>query len=88
MLPKSDASQALSKKQISITISAEKEYFIDKQPVENTALEATLEELIKDIEEPTAVLRMDETLQVQDLVDVISIGNRLNMKIVLATDKP
>jgi biopolymer transport protein ExbD len=88
LLPKSDASQSLSKKQISITITADKSYFIDKQKVDPGLLEGTLKELIKDIEEPTAVLRMDQALQVQDLVDIISVGNRLNMRIVLATDKP
>ena len=88
MLPKSDASQALSKKQISVTITAEKNYFIDKQPVQAEALETTLKGLIEGIDEPTAVLRMEESLKVQDLVDVISIGNRLNMRIVLATDRP
>jgi biopolymer transport protein ExbD len=88
LLPKSDASQALSKKQISITITADKGYFIDKQPVDPAALESTLQGMIKDIEEPTAVLRMDQSLQVQDLIDIISVGNRLNMRIVLATDKP
>jgi biopolymer transport protein ExbD len=88
LLPKSDASEALSKKQINITIDANKSYFIDKEPVAAEELEKTLEGMIKDIQEPTAVLRMDQTLQVQDLVDVISIGNRLNMRIVLATDRP
>lgn len=88
LLPKSDASQSLSKKQISITITADKSYFIDKQKVEPGLLEGTLKELIKDIEEPTAVLRMDQELHVQDLVDIISVGNRLGMRIVLATDKP
>ena len=88
LLPKSDASQSLSKKQISITITADKSYFIDKQKVAPELLEGTLKELIKDIEEPTAVLRMDQQLNVQDLVDIISVGNRLNMRIVLATDKP
>jgi biopolymer transport protein ExbD len=88
LLPKSDASQSLSKKQISITITADKSYFIDKQKVAPELLEGTLKELIKDIDEPTAVLRMDQQLNVQDLVDIISVGNRLNMRIVLATDKP
>lgn len=88
LLPKSDASQALSKKQISITITADKNYFIDKQPIDPGLLEGTLQELIKDIDEPTAVLRMDQALHVQDLVDIITIGNRLGMRIVLATDRP
>jgi biopolymer transport protein ExbD len=41
--------------------------------------------MISGITEPTIVLRVDQTLTVQDLVDILEIGNRLKVKMVMAT---
>jgi biopolymer transport protein ExbD len=39
------------------------------------------------IAEPTVVVRFDKTLTVQDLVDVLQTGAKLNIKMVMATSK-
>jgi biopolymer transport protein ExbD len=36
-------------------------------------------------ENPTIVLRLDQSLTVQDLVNIMQIGNELKIKMVLAT---
>ncbi len=36
-------------------------------------------------EQPTVVLRVDNSLNVQKLVDILEIGNRLKLKMVMAT---
>ena len=36
--------------------------------------------------EPTAVLRVDKAVAVQDLVTLLDIGNKLKIKMILATD--
>jgi biopolymer transport protein ExbD len=40
------------------------------------------------VKEPTIILRIDGALTVQDLVDVLQIGTKINVKMVLATKSP
>ena len=87
LLPASNASQNINKQQITISVTEEKQYFIDQQPVAISQIESILRSRIAGIEEPTVVLRFAYNLQVQDLVDVLEIGTRLKVKMVLATTK-
>ena len=87
LLPKAEASQTMTKKQVTLSVTGEKAYFLDKQPVAFEQLEAQIEKLNQEIPELTIVLRCDQSLTVQDLVDVLQIGNRLKVSMILATDK-
>ncbi len=87
LLPKAAATQQLSKKQVTLSVDANKQYFIDKQPVETANLEAELKTIMGGIDEPTIVVRFDKTLTVQDLVDVLQTGAKLNIRMVMATSK-
>ena len=87
MLPKASSSQQLSKKQVTLSVDANKQYFIDKQPVSPAILEAELQSIMAGIQEPTVVVRFDKSLTVQDLVDVLQTGAKLNIKMVMATSK-
>lgn len=87
MLPKASSSQQLSKKQVTLSVDGEKQYFIDKRPVAQADLENELKSIMTGIAEPTVVVRFDKTLTVQDLVDVLQTGAKLNIKMVMATSK-
>ena len=87
LLPKSAATQQLSKKQVTLSVDANKQYFIDKQPIATDKLEEELKSVMAGIDEPTIVVRFDKTLTVQDLVDVLQTGAKLNIKMVMATSK-
>jgi biopolymer transport protein ExbD len=87
LLPKASASQQLSKKQVTLSVDANKQYFIDKRPVDAQNLEAELKTIMDGIAEPTVVVRFDKTLTVQDLVSVLETGAKLNIKMVMATSK-
>jgi biopolymer transport protein ExbD len=87
LLPSSNASQNINKQQITISVTEGKQYFIDQQPVAISQIESILRSRIAGIEEPTVVLRFAYNLQVQDLVDVLEIGTRLKVKMVLATTR-
>ena len=87
LLPKAAATQQLSKKQVTLSVDASKQYFIDKQPVPTQSLEEELKTIMAGIDEPTIVVRFDKTLTVQDLVDVLQTGAKLNIKMVMATSK-
>lgn len=87
LLPNSKAAQSINKQQISLTVTEDKRYFINQTEIQLSDLESVLKEDIKDIESPTIVLRFAKNLNVQDLVEVLEIGVRLNIKMVMATEK-
>lgn len=87
MLPKATTSQALNKQQITLSVTAEKKYYIDKKEVAFDALEEELRKTVTGLESPTVILRPDQSLTVQDLVSVWEISLRTNIKMVLAVQK-
>jgi biopolymer transport protein ExbD len=87
LLPKSEASSHdVSKQPITLSITKDKEYFIDKDPVALPELEQKLMEATSSMEEPTVVLRAEQSLTIQDLVEVMAMGARLKIRMVLATE--
>jgi biopolymer transport protein ExbD len=62
------------------------EYFIDNKPIPSNNVEALLLQAIANKSEPTVVLKVDKTVQIQNLVDLLDIGNRNKIKMVLATE--
>lgn len=87
LLPKSSASQALSKQPIILTITENKQYYINKRPVSVEKLEAELVAACAGLHEPTVVLHAASNLSIQDLVNVMQVGAHQKIKMVLATDK-
>ncbi len=87
MLPKSKSSQALSKQTITLAVTNSKQYYINKKEIPFSRLEDELVMACKGIAEPTVVLRLASGLTIQDLVDVMQIGAKNKIKMVLATDK-
>lgn len=87
LLPNSKSAQNLNKQQISISITKDKRYFIDNRQIAFNDLEPLLKSRINSLQEPTVILRLENTLTVQDLVDVLEIGTRLQVKMLMATNK-
>ena len=85
LLPKADKSQTLNKKQYALSVKENKEYYFERELIDPTNLEQVLKEKTAGVEDPTIVLRMDAKLNIQDLVDILSIGTRLKIRIVMAT---
>jgi biopolymer transport protein ExbD len=86
-LPGSKSSQTIQKKEINLTMTKEKTYFVNNNQVPFDALEAQLKKELSAAPEAYIMLRFDNTLPIQDLVDVLSVGNRLNSKMIIATKK-
>ena len=87
LLPKSDKStHDVSKQPLTLSITQDKQYFLDKQPVPYPSLEAALVQATAGMEEPTVILRAEQSLTIQDLVDVMPIGARIKIRMVLATE--
>ncbi len=97
MLPKAKSTQTLSKKQITLSITPDKKYFIDKAEVPFERIEEILLAKKEEISSKgttegvqnvmTVILRADASLTIQDLVDILQIGNKLKISMTLATDK-
>jgi biopolymer transport protein ExbD len=85
MLPKASTPQEMNIKQIALSITADKTYYIDEKVIPPDQLESEMANATRNIKDPTIVLRIDNALTIQDLVDVLQIGNKLKIKMVLAT---
>jgi biopolymer transport protein ExbD len=84
-LPKAQSNEKTNKQFISLSVTEDKKFYIDKEPVAFEALESTLMSKMNGEKDQTVVVRIPFNLQVQDLVDVLQIGVRNNLKFVIAT---
>ncbi|MCD8741758.1 biopolymer transporter ExbD [Mucilaginibacter roseus] len=87
MLPKSSSGQSVSKKTITVSVTKDLKYYIDKKETPVDQLEATLGGYKNLATELTIVLYVDRTVAIQDVVQVMDIAQKLNIKLVLATEK-
>ena len=86
-LPNSQYSRSIQKKEINLTMTREKNYFVNNTQVSFDALEMKLLNELKNSPDAFIMLRFDNTLPIQDLVNVLSLGNKLNAKMIIATAK-
>ncbi|MCZ8144241.1 MULTISPECIES: ExbD/TolR family protein [Flavobacterium] len=84
-LPKSKNNEKTNKQLISLSVTEEKRYFLDKEEVPFDQLESVLMSKITPGSDETIVVRIPYNLQVQDLVDVLQIGVKNKLKFVIAT---
>lgn len=87
LLPKSDTTSQMAKQPLTLTVTEELRYYVNANEVPSSMLEGALADAVKRNDDPTVVLRIAKDLKVQDLVDVMSIAARLNLKMVLSTEK-
>ena len=86
MLPKSSSGKSISKKTIVVSITQDLKYFVEKKETPVASLSSTLEGYKKIAEEVTIVLYVEKTVSIQDVVQVMDVAQKLNMKLVLATE--
>ncbi|KUJ63611.1 biopolymer transporter ExbD [Flavobacterium sp. ANB] len=84
-LPKAKSNEKTNKQLISLSVTEDKKFYIDKEPVDFENLETSLMSKIGADKQQTVVVRIPFNLQVQDLVDVLQIGVKNNLKFVIAT---
>ena len=86
VLPNSTA-QTVKKQRVSVSITENFEYFIDKEAVELRYIEAQLIDKLAGQDEQVVVLRVDKSVPVEYAVEVMDIAYRNKFKIVLATQQ-
>lgn len=85
MLPSAKSVQAVIKRPISVSIKKDLTYWIDTRAVSLATLESELTAKTKETADAAVVIRVDKDVPVQYLVDILDIGNKLKIKMVLAT---
>jgi biopolymer transport protein ExbD len=73
-----------SNKNIAVSINKELQFFIDKQPVLESELEAKLLSLLSADKTKAIILRAEEGVPIEKAVNVLDIANRNQIKVVLA----
>ncbi|MBP6335407.1 MAG: biopolymer transporter ExbD [Bacteroidia bacterium] len=85
LLPSAKSGTQSVKHPIVVSVDAELQYAINSTPISGDMLEEALRAQIAGQVDPAVLLKVDKTIQVQNLVDLLDIGNRLKIKMVLAT---
>lgn len=93
LLPNASASEQIAtKKNIHLTVTRDLNYFINDKPITKEEIESALVQQVQAAqqtnEEINVLLQADKNLSLQDVVDVIDIGNKLQIKMVLFTQRP
>jgi biopolymer transport protein ExbD len=87
LLPKAENSQTTAKQPIAVTVTEDLKYYLNTTEISADQLENALRESTERNEDKTVVLRLAKNLTMQDLVNVMSIGAKLDLKMVLSTKK-
>jgi biopolymer transport protein ExbD len=85
-LPKSKTNEKTNKQLITISVTEEKRFYIDKKETSFENLEKELLAQMDPAKEQTVVVRIPFNMQVQNLVYVLQIGVKNNLKFVIATN--
>ncbi|MEI5985724.1 MULTISPECIES: ExbD/TolR family protein [Sphingobacterium] len=87
LLPKSSAGeQSVAKKTMTISVTSDLTYHVDKQAVPLENLESYIQSNIATGEELTIMLYADETVPIKNILSVMDVANKLKVKLVLATE--
>ncbi len=92
LLPNASTStQVVTRKTINLVITSDLRYYIGNKEVTKAQIEPGLLDILAkkgENEEVNVFLQADKSLSLQDVVDVIEIGYRVNVSMALLTQKP
>ena len=88
-LPQADKSPQMNKQteKIAISVTKDLKYYINDKQIQFAQIEPELLKIKKGNAEAFAIVRCDNTIAVQTMVDVLQLGNKTGVKMVLATSK-
>lgn len=69
---------------VSVSITKDLEVYVDSEKVNFNSLESILKNKLSGIENPTIILRAEQSVPVERAVNVMDIANRNGYKLVLA----
>jgi len=83
LLPKAKG-KSTNTQNVSISIKKNKNYYVDNKQVDEANIERKMRSLLKDKENPTVLLRVEESVPIEKAVLVMDIANRNKFKVILA----
>jgi biopolymer transport protein ExbD len=88
-LPQANHTQSMDKppKEVAISITKDLKYYINNTLVPFSEIEPQLLKMKKENTEIFVIVRSDNTIAVQSLVDVLQLGNQVGVKMVLAATR-
>src|SRR5690606_27777621 len=87
LLPRSSAGeQSVAKRTVTVSITEDLRYYLDKNEVPLDNLLPLLEGQIAEGEELTIMLYADSTVPIQNVIAVMDVANKLRIRLVLATE--
>ena len=87
LLPRSSAGeQSVAKKTLTVSVTQDLKYYLDKQEVLYDNLLNTIQAHVQPGEELTIMLYADSTVPIQNVISVMDVANKLKVRLVLATE--
>lgn len=87
LLPKSSSSTTIARQPVTITVTQDHKYYLNTEEIPLANLEKVLNDATIRNDDKTVILRIAKNLTIQDLVDLLDVGARLNLKMVMNTSK-
>lgn len=95
LLPNAATSeQVVIKKNINLVVTKDLRYYVNDREIQKEEVEPVLASVLAEEKkknenvEVNILLQADKSLSLQDVVDMIDIGNKLQVRMVLFTQKP
>ena len=87
LLPRSSAGeQSVAKKTVTVSVTQDLKYYLDKQEIPLENLSAALESFVQPGQDLTVMLYADSTVPIQNVISVMDVANKLKIRLVLATE--
>ena len=84
-LPESKGNEKTNKAHVTLTVTKEKKYYVDKKEVAFEQIETVLLAETAKLKDNTVIVRIPFDMHVQDLVDLLQIGMENKLKVIIAT---
>lgn len=85
LLPSSETSEPTKNIKVSVSITEKGEYFLNHQPVQAENLLLVLQHFLSDKTNPVVILHAQKSVPIENVVKVMDVARKLNVKLVLAT---
>jgi exbD/tolR family biopolymer transport protein len=67
-----------------VSINKDLQYFVNNKPVATSDMESELKSALSGVENPTIILRVEESVPIENAVLVMDIANQNQYKLILA----
>lgn len=83
LLPKAHGKSS-SIQNVSVSINKDLQYFVNNKLVDPSLMETELKEALSAVENPTIILRVEESVPIEKAVSIMDIANQNQYKLILA----